>query len=229
MPEFDFRDDRSWWNEQANWKDQARDRLEGSMVVGQEEQMRAYSQVAQEGLYGDINLGEIMQGSSAERAAQKKQWETYLDKKLGRRLRGRAGGAREVMMANQFTAPQYANEIQQRRNLRKEHAYKNAQSKLAGLMGRDRNLDNMLRQLGMVIQEDMNSENNETGVLDWVNALSDVISAATGGGGAGGGGLKLRMRSLRLFGYFRTSFQGKSKAQKLFVTGLARLCRRYLT
>lgn len=189
MPTFDFRNDRSWWNEQANWGDQARDRLEGSVLTTQEDQAKAYSQIANEGLYGDVdvgfNIGEIMRGSDAEQAGRKKQYETYLNKKFAKRLGGRAGGAREVMMANQFTAPMYADDLRERRGLRKEKSglerelrYKNALSKLYGLQGRDKNLDAMIRQLQLVMQEE--GQDDGGGVMDWINTGLDVAAMIPG-------------------------------------------------
>jgi len=178
---FDVGDTRRWWNPSGNWTDQTVDRLAGYNTVLPEQLLDSFSQISKEGLYGESGIRDILKGTPQESALMRMRLQSLLKRKFGKRLGARAGGAADVGFMNQVLAPTFERELGLGRELRQ----KNIESKLVGLQGGQDIFSMLSNMYGNLY---MNKEQDETGALDYVNAISQMIrsgaSIATGGGGA---------------------------------------------
>jgi len=166
MP-FDFSNINSGWNPNGNWLDQTNDRLASWSVNLTRDQIGAWDQVANEGIYGDEGINYVMRGRGQEESLRRQNLQKYLRRKYGRRLGARAGGAAEVTFANEVLAPQFAEDQAMRQKLRRE----NVMSKMDALHSKDAYAQMVTQILGKY-----NPNKYTAGALDYVKAGANLAA-----------------------------------------------------
>jgi hypothetical protein len=164
-------DNNSWrrgWNPNANWKNQMMDRVSALLTRGDEQQLGAYGQIANQGLYDVPNL---LRGFGTGDSSYLNNFRKRLSQRYSRRLGARRGGAVESAMGNIYgqLAGQYG---QTRRGL----LMANALSKFNALRARDDVLNRVLGEY----QSTREQEEDGGGFLDIISAISDIASMIPG-------------------------------------------------
>lgn len=91
----------------------------------------ALGDIAQRGIFTEDEISNILRGSDRERALRRRSGRDRLRRSYQGRLGARAGGTAELTFANRVLAPQFAEQLAQKRRLRERSAASRFQAILA--------------------------------------------------------------------------------------------------
>lgn len=138
--------------------------------------------IAQRGIFTEDEIGNILRGSDRERALRRRGARGQIRRSFQRRLGPRAGGAAELTFVNRVLAPQFAEQLAQKRRLRETSLASRFQALLAAHGVEKSRVDAFLRRM------DIESGDTGTGALDFLEGFGAIAEGARGYFGRGGTG-----------------------------------------
>lgn len=134
-------------------------------------QIKGWSNVANEGIYGNGGINEIMAGGSQEQALSRaKALKNYYLANYSKRLGMRAGGQASNDFMNQYVAPLAMKNLEKYQELIRE----NLKSRGYGM----EQIDNIMQMIMSGGQSTIAKEKSGTGWTDWLNAGANAVPAA---------------------------------------------------
>lgn len=146
-------------------------------------------EIIQSGIFSEDEINNILRGSSRERALQRRSGRDRLRRSYQSRLGPRAGGAAELTFANRVLAPQFAEQLAQKRRLREQSKASRFQAILAKAGIEQSRADAFLRR-------EEGQREDDTGFLDFLPGLGAI---AEGGAAIFSGGATLPASAARRF------------------------------
>jgi hypothetical protein len=130
----------------------------------------ALGDIAQRGIFTEDEISNILRGTNRERALRRRAVRGRLRRSYQRRLGSRAGGAAELTFANRVLAPQFAEQLAQRRRLRE----RSAASRFPAILERHRVEQ---ARVDAFLRSQQQEREGETGFLPYVQAGASIADA----------------------------------------------------
>jgi len=135
------------------------------------QQLKGWGNVANEGLYGQSGINEILAGGNQEEALTRaKSLKNYYLQNYSKRLGMRAGGQASNDYMNQYVAPLMLENLKKRQELIKE----NLKSRGYGM----EQIDKIMQMIMSGGQGTIKSEDSGGGWTDWIAPVAEIASSA---------------------------------------------------